>query len=352
MKQKNYIERDKKWREFKERLDYLKQSVDVKYLLESLGFDVLRDTPKEIRSTCLIHGGDNTTAFRFNKDRRTWVCFTHKCHESFGNDIIALIKAVKNVDFMGAVDYLKRLTGDIGDGSGLIVAKQKRERDDFMESYKKESRPTSRIVNENSLKQFKKFRSDFFRADGFSDKTLDHFEIAGGYTDSFGFIRDIIPIRDDKNRLMAYSMRDIRRDVDDDFKYILTKNFDKDSVIYNLNKAKHFVNDLPLIVVEGFKSVWRLYDYGIENVVAVMGSKITEGQENLLCQYAYKGVVIMFDNDEAGMIGTVSALENLSHRLNIDAVFITEIDENGKGLDPADLSKEEVYSYLGKYLGG
>jgi DNA primase len=102
--------------------------------------------------------------------------------------------------------------------------------------------------------------------------------------------------------------------------------------------------------VEGFKSVWRLHDYGIDTAVAVMGSKITPGQINLLCQYAYKGAVIMFDNDSAGVEGAVKAYEDLKNKLDVYAVFITEVDEEGNGLDPSDLTKEEVMNYLKNYV--
>lgn len=344
----NCLEKDKKWRKFKEKLEYLKLAVDPRYLIESLGFEIHKESSKEIRSTCIIHGGDNKTAFRFNKDKRTWVCFTHKCHEIYGNDIISLIKTVMNIDFVGAVEYLQHLTGDIGDGVGLAESRIHREQDEFMRSYKN-LEVSSKIVNEDALSKFK-FRSDSFLHDGFSNEILDCFEVGGGYTDSFGYTRDVIPIRDNKSHLVAYSLRDTRRNVsDDDFKYILTI-FDKDLVIYNLDRAKKFSEEKSLIVVEGFKSVWKLYEYGIENVVAVMGSKITPGQANLLCQYALKGIVIMFDNDAAGVSGAAQAYEELKNKLDISLVFITEVDENGKGLDPSDLSKEAINGYLKKYI--
>jgi len=99
--------------EFKYRLDKLKDIIDPRYLMESLGFTGIRETSKEIRTACRIHGGDNKTSFRFNKETKTWVCFSHRCHEIFGNDIIGLIKASMNIDFMDAVRYLESLVGTI-----------------------------------------------------------------------------------------------------------------------------------------------------------------------------------------------------------------------------------------------
>lgn len=340
--------KDKKWVNLKDQLEYLKNSMDPRYLLTDLGINIDRETPKEIRSACPIHNGDNKTAFRFNKETRTWVCFTHQCHETFGNDIIGLIKAKTGNDFIGAVEYLREIVGDVGDVDYVEYRKQ-REIDTFIQSYDT-IKMKHKSVNQNSLNKFKALRSGFFIEQGFKSSTLDYFEIAGGWVDKHDIIRDIIPIRNDLDELMAYSLRDTRKNVDDDFKYILTPGFDKQNCLYNLNVAKVYGNEVPIIVVEGFKSVWKLYEYGIKNVVASIGAGITPGQQSLLLMYALKGVVTMFDNDEAGVNATLKACKDLSTKLDVMPVFIQEIDDNGKGLDPADLTREQVYEYLDTYF--
>jgi 5S rRNA maturation endonuclease (ribonuclease M5) len=341
-------DKSQEWANFKEKLEYLKKSVDSRYLLESLGVKLDHESYKEIRCACPVHGGDNKTAFRFNKETHTWVCFTHKCHEIYGNDIIGLIKAVTGRDFVESVRHLTFLTGDANEVD-YIESKRKREMSNFIKSYDNITlKPES--VNEQSLNKFKTLRSNFFIRQGFKSTTLDYFEISGGWKDKQGIIRDIIPIRNDKNELVSYSLRDIRENADQDFKYIFTPGFDKDNCLYNLNRAQEYGDNLPIIVVEGFKSVWRLYEYGIKNVVATMGAGITEGQQLLLCRFALKGVVIMNDNDKAGVDGTIKALADLNGRLDISPVFIQEIDKNGKGLDPSDLTQQQVYEYLETYF--
>lgn len=334
--------------EFRFKLDRLKESVDPRYLVESLGFSITRETAKEVRGMCKIHGGDNKTSFRFNKENKTWVCFSHRCHEVFGNDIIGLIKGALNVDFIAALKYLESLVGEVGSVS-YIEHKRKKERNSFIKS-RKETKAKSYIVTEEHLKTFKGFRSDYFINKGFSKEVLDFFEIAGGYTDGHGYIRDIIPIRDDMGKLMAYSMRDIREDADDDYKYIFTTGFDKDMVIYNLYNAKQYIKDKPLILVEGQKSVWRLYEYGIKNVAAIMGTFLVPGQVSLLYRYILNGIVVMFDNDGPGYSGCIKICEELRNKMDVMPVFITETDENGKGLDPSDLSRELIYNYLRKFI--
>jgi len=267
-------QKEDEWLNFKDKLAKIKDSVDPRYLLESLGFSgFTRDTAKELRSPCLIHGGDNTTAFRLNRDTNTWVCFTNKCHETYGNDLVALIQGVLKVDFMSAVNYLKELCGEAG-GENITEFKRKKEKESFINRYKT-SKIGSNIVTESQLEQFKFFRSDFFLNQGFTKDVLDYFEIAGGYKDKFSVKRDIIPIRDAKGSLVAYGLRDVSSD-DPELKYILTDGFDKNNVLYNLHNIDV---SKPIIVVEGFKSVWRLKQYGIDNVVAVIGSEVTIGQQ-------------------------------------------------------------------------
>jgi len=349
MKMNSYLEKEKRWQEFRQKVQILKDMVDPRYLLESLGFTITRETPKELRGTCAIHGGDNTTAFRFNKTTRSWVCFTHHCHDMNGKDIIGLIKSSRSCTFSEAVEYLSSLVGQV-DHPTYVELKQRREREVFKTNYL-DKKSKSRWTDEKTLEQFKPTRSTYFNEFGFSNKTLDHFEIAGGYVDSHGFLRDIVPIRGEDGKLMACSMRDIRLDApDDDFKYILTKDFSKDTVLYNLHNAKKYTEKLPLIVVEGFKGVWRLYDYGIHNVVACMGSELTPGQIHLLYRHAVRGVVLFLDNDKAGVTGTFKIYNELKNKMNISFELITEVDEDGKGLDPSDLDKETVHEYLRGYI--
>ena len=312
---------------------------------EELGFEVDRETSREYRCECRIHGGDNKTAFKFNKDTRSWKCFTRHCDEIYGSDVIALIKAKMGVDFKGAVDYLRGLVGDVDDLEFKSLQYQMmREKEEFENRYSQHE-VSSSIVTEECLRQFKVFRSSHFLMDGFSEGVLNHFEIAGGYVDRNNFQRDIIPIRDVDNKLVAYSMKDIRRDVNSDRKYILTTGFNKDRVLYNLNNAKKYSEEKPIIIVEGFKSVWKLFDCGIPNVVAVMGNKITPGQQNLLLSYALKGVVVMFDCDRAGIEGMSSAYKDLSDKIEVIPIFITQ-----EGQDPADLLCSQIVNYLEGYV--
>jgi len=335
-------DKDERWTDFKLKLDYLKDMVDPRYLVESLGIPITRETPKELRGSCAVHGGDNPTSFRFNKERKTWVCFSRKCHDIHNNDIIGLIMAMQHVDFMGAVSYLSNMVGDFDSAIEGLKYRREKEQKEFISQTKTEPYIHHK-VSEERLAGYMGYRSQLFENDGFSSETLDYFEIGGGYTTKDKLVRDVIPIRDIDGLLVAYSLRDIRPDAAYESKYWITPGFVKDDVLYNLNKLVPV--DGPLVVVEGFKSVWRLYDYGIKNVVCIMGSKLTQGQQKLLFSNAIYGAVIFFDCDVAGAEGAMVAYEALRYRMDVWPVFITE-----EGLDPADLDKETIYNYLIPYL--
>jgi hypothetical protein len=81
-----------------------------------------------------------------------------------------------------------------------------------------------------------------------------------------------------------------------------------------------------------------------------MGSSVTPGQESLIHAYAANGVIVFFDNDVPGITGAVATCKSLKRKVDIDAVFLTEVDENGKGLDPSDLSYGQVHGYLKSYI--
>jgi len=331
--------------EFSYRLDRLRESIDAEQLLGLLGFKITSITSKDVRAPCIIHGGDNKTAFRMNKETKRWACFSHHCHEDIGFGVIDLVKHRLNMTFMEAVNYLESITGiNIHDEYSYIEYKRQKDRREVIQQSDNKKIPPA-LTDEIYLKSFKKFRSEYFEEEingGFSKEILDEFEIGGGYVDKFGFQRDVIPIRDKDSRLMAYSCRDITGKADYDYKYLLTEGFDKDKVLYNLFRAKKYMgNSKTLIVVEGFKSVWNLYKAGYKNVVACMGSTITVGQQHLLYSTAFN-VMVLFDGDKAGVNGTLRALSDMKSKINIVPLFLPYTDH-----DPGDLNSKELQSIIG-----
>ena len=77
---------------------------------------------REYVGCCMIHGGDNPTAFTvYEKDgKQLWHCFTHGCHEQSGSDVIGYIQGVERLDFQAACEFLGAVNGKSRDWSPQI----------------------------------------------------------------------------------------------------------------------------------------------------------------------------------------------------------------------------------------
>jgi DNA primase len=329
--------------ERRNQLNRLKEAVSAEQLLGMLGFEISMTNSNEVRAACKLHNGTNKSSFRMNKVTKNWICFSSQCQEDIGYDVISLIKHILNLSFMDAVKYLENISGvNIHDENAYIEFKRLKERREFIDRMQDNKQVPSALVTEAYLKSFRKFRSDYFEKKGFSAKLLDEFEVGGGYVDKYGFQRDVIPIRDSEGVLKAYSCRDITGKADEDYKYLLTKGFDKDKVLYNLNNAKkHMGEKRSLIIVEGFKGVWRCHMAGYKNTVACMGSRITTGQQSLLYSNAFT-IILLLDWDDAGIKGVAKAVKDMKGKINIIPKFFPL-----PGKDPGDGSIEDIQCIIG-----
>ncbi len=79
-----------------------------------------------------------------------------------------------------------------------------------------------------------------------------------------------------------------------------TAVFHKSKVLYGLSEtAKYIRSEDQAIVVEGYMDLVSLYQAGIQNVVATMGTAMTPDHGRLL-QRITKNIVVLFDGDSAG----------------------------------------------------
>lgn len=178
------------------------------------------------------------------------------------------------------------------------------------------------------------------RAKGIRDKLLVDSGLAvlreqGGLYDKFRN-RLMFPILDVTGRVIAFGGRTLG---DDPAKYMnspATALFDKSNSLYGLDKARHsIVADGTAVVVEGYTDVIIAHQAGCTSVVAALGTSFTEGHARALRRYA-KRIVLVFDNDVAGMEAANRALEVcLSQRIDIKLTFVSQ------GNDPCDFILSE-----------
>ena len=121
--------------------------------------------------------------------------------------------------------------------------------------------------------------------------------------------------------------------------------FKKGSNLYNLNYARKLSNKFNTVyIVEGYMDVIGMSKNGIENVVANLGTALTERQVYLLNQF-FDHIIICFDGDNSGKNAALRAAENsvinLVPEKKISFLFLPE------GEDPDSfVSKEKKINFL------
>jgi DNA primase len=171
---------------------------------------------------------------------------------------------------------------------------------------------------------------------GLSAETARHFGV--GYYDGNGFLRGrvVIPIHNEYGELVAYSGRSID---EAEPKYRLPAGFRKSHVLFNLHRAIQSRGD-TVILVEGFFDTFKTHQAGHHNVAALMGSKLSDRQAELIGTY-FDQVILMLDADKAGKAATAAAGKTLSSVLSVQIV------ELASGTQPDQLASEEIHQLLG-----
>ena len=111
-----------------------------------------------------------------------------------------------------------------------------------------------------------------------------------------------------------------------------TEFYKKGNNLYNIDSAKKFTNKIEeIFIVEGYMDVINLHKFGIENVVANLGTAMTERQMELIWKF-FKQPIICLDGDSSGQKAAVRAAEKLFPIMKADSnIFFLTLPEN---LDP------------------
>lgn len=163
-------------------------------------------------------------------------------------------------------------------------------------------------------------------------------EVDGKLLDAQGG-RLIYPIINAMDEVVAFGGRVLQKT--NFAKYKNTKEtlvFNKSKTLYNINLLKKLKKEQTInevIIVEGYMDTISLYQAGFKNVVASMGTSLTQDQARLLKRYT-SNVLISYDGDSAGQNANMRGLDILkSNGLNVKVVPLTD------GLDPDDMIKKK-----------
>ena len=173
-------------------------------------------------------------------------------------------------------------------------------------------------------------------------------EADGRLTDAQGG-RLVFPVINAMDEVVAFGGRILKKT--DFAKYKNTKEtilFNKSKTLYNINLLKKLRKTQTIkevIMVEGYMDTISLYQAGFKNVVASMGTSLTQEQARLIKRYA-DTVLISYDGDGAGQKANMRGLEILKGEgVNVKVVPLPD------GLDPDDVIKQRGEEGYKKCLG-
>ena len=183
----------------------------------------------------------------------------------------------------------------------------------------------------------------YMRRKGYSLKDLEECGLVGNAQrpyDAFAN-RIIVPIMDSMSNVIAFGGR-IYHGEKDVAKYKNSTNttlFDKGRTIYGINfikrdKKMNGVAYKELILVEGYMDVISLGASGIKNVVACMGTALTDGQARELSRMT-ENLYVCYDGDGAGKKATIRNVDILAKF--VQNVRVISLDE---GKDPDETVRE------------
>ena len=177
---------------------------------------------------------------------------------------------------------------------------------------------------------------------GISRQTAQSFGV--GHYAGPGILRGriVFPIHNERGELVAYAGRCLDGVGP---KYRFPAGFSKSRTLFHLPIAVRFAPpDGSVILVEGFFDCMKVHQAGYRNVVALMGTNLSEHQAQLLTE-RFLRVVVMLDGDQAGQRASPLVAARLTGRLAVETVAVPA------GMQPDQMSSCQIRYLLQPIIG-
>ena len=294
----------------------------------------LKRSGRNFLGLCPFHK-EKTASFSVSPDKQIFHCFG--C--GVGGNVVHFVSKIENISFRDSLEMLADRAGinlpktDMGEDSKKIELKEKvyKINEEVAKLYHETlylpiAKPAQEYVKKRKLdnKTLKNFKIGYapdnnilykyLKEKNFHDEEILASTLVKKYNNNFVDTfknRLMFPIMDVRNRVIAFGGRVLD---DSKPKYINSPDtvvYNKGRNLYGLNVAKNAKMD-KIIIVEGYMDCVSLHQRGITNVVASLGTALTENQGRLLKKYAEK-IVISYDSDGAGQAATLRGLEILKN---------------------------------------
>jgi DNA primase len=320
---------EKDWIDFRQ----IKDQIPIEQVLGHYGV-MLRPMGGELRGRCALptHTSQNSNnSFSVNREQNVWCCQSVSCMDArdgrLGGTVLDFVAIMERCSVRDAAVRLRDWFGETDIHCNRRVKSLKLSRPD-------PDRPLP--FHLQGIDHAHRYLAER----GVSTSTARAFGI--GFYGGPGIMhgRVVIPIRNEKHDLLAYAGRAINGE---DPKYRFPSGFHKSQVLFNLNRAKQGPNG-TVILVEGFFDVLKVFQAGHSNVVALMGSSLSEDQRHLL-QKHFSRAVLMLDGDEAGQrAATLIGNRLVEVKMNVSTITLPP------GQQPDQLASKELNQLFRGYI--
>jgi len=346
-------------------VDEVKQRIDI---VEVVGQHAkLTKSGRTFRALCPFHSEKHPSFFVY-PEQQSWHCFG-ACNT--GGDVFSFIMKREDIDFGEALRILAQRAGVVLDKKAEAKTKEN-------ERLYQVNEAAAQYFHDSLLRSPEGEKARGYVANrGLSLKTVADFQLGysphkwealkqhlldRGYTEAELSAAGLVIESEEggthdrfRHRLM-FSICDVRghvtgfgaRALDDSLpKYTnspQTPIFDKSGSLYGINLAKQAVRKQNMaVIVEGYMDAITAHQNGFSNVVASMGTAVTEKQVNIIKRLARNvNLVLALDADEAGK---EAMLRGVGYENILDAEVKVVLLPEGK--DPDDVIKEDAKVWQG-----
>lgn len=314
-------------------VDEIKARIDA---VEYIGRTVqLQKAGRNFRGLCPFHN-ERTPSFHVFPDRGTWRCFG-QCGE--GGDVFTFVQKRSGLGFR---DALRELADVAGVPLSPEASQQRSRREHLAAVISASVDFYQRQLASNAGADARQY---IYEGRGLTEETVATFRLGWapdewralhdyllgrGYTETDGIAAGLlvepesggqpydrfrgrltIPIADERGLFVAMGGRAIGGQEPKYLNSPQTEAFDKSRTLYGLDLAGDAARSQgQVVVVEGYMDVIGPWQAGFRNLVATMGTALTEQHAALLRRYSSR-VVLAMDADSAGMAATERAGELL-----------------------------------------
>ena len=337
-------------------IEEIKNKLDIVALVNE--YAPLKKAGRNYKALCPFHN-EKTASFMVSPDRQIFKCFG--CNE--GGDIFAFYKRIEGVEFGEAMKVLANRAGIRLKEFKPTRAEQQKET--LFKAHDLASRFYHHLLTKHPVG---KKALDYLKAREVKQKSIDDFQlgfapekdsplvdylkkkefsiqdiiISGLGTVSTGKPRDwfrgriMFPIFDASGRCIAFSGRVLGNTEPKYLNSPETPVFSKSKALYGINLAKaNIQKERSAVLVEGNLDVISSFQVGVTNVVAPLGTSLTETQVEILKRWA-ENLLFAFDTDLAGDAAAKRAITMAENAdMNIRIVQLSS------GKDPDDLIRKD-----------